>query len=156
MSNTMSNQIKVKKADIRAILEATFPEYRGRKFSVRLSVEYQMADYWDGGSRREVKAVTHIPSGYAKPYEPWSSTVGWVSTNHRIKAGIPWDITANAKIHILWDVLLVEHEIFMGGDMGITIWVHPCSAYLSKMFPGRQIKDGMIDCDAPVERVVWK
>ena len=48
---------------IKTILAATFPEYRGRKIRIKAATEYQMGDYWDGGSRRYVHAY-HLATGH--------------------------------------------------------------------------------------------
>jgi len=97
---------KVKKSQVKHILRITFPEYEGRKFQVEERKTYHMQDYWDGGSRRYIKAVRIVNSRLqvASPiYE----------------AQNPFRPQAHSEFEIPSDILLVEHCIFCGKDLGI-------------------------------------
>jgi hypothetical protein len=112
--------IKVSRADksIKQIIAATYPEYKGRKVKVRSATRYQMQDYWTEGSRNFAK-VYHLETG--------------LTGSPSAKAGIPWETAAHAEIEVPLGVLIVEHVIFCGKDMGITIHAHPDN--LAKFLP---------------------
>jgi len=99
-------RIKLSKANpqVKKILDKTYPDYTGRKISLRASEKYYMSDYWSGGSRSYVVAVNMITGEIAAP-------------THNAK--LPWCDEANAVYQIPENVMLVEHCIFCGKDIGI-------------------------------------
>lgn len=103
---------KVSKSDkaIRAILSVCYPGWTGRKVSVRVATQYQMADYWDGGSRSFVV-------GYELATGRKAETLG--------ASQIPMNRLAHAVVSIPAGVALVEHSIFCGRDAGVTVVVRP-------------------------------
>jgi hypothetical protein len=105
------SSFKVSKSDkqIKAILQATYPEWKGRKVRITTATEYQMSDYWSEGSRNYVQALA-IATGAAAA---------------NAVAGNPFKAGAHARIEIPSGVALVEHSIFCGKDGGITIYVRP-------------------------------
>lgn len=107
----MTTRTKLSKADkaIKPILAACYPDWKGRKLAVAAAETYQMADYWDGGSRSYVKAYD-LASG--KVVDPASMT-------HN-----PMNGSAHARVTIPDGVLLVEHSIFCGKDGGVTIYAN--------------------------------
>lgn len=112
----MLNTIKVKKSDplIRDIVAATFPKYNGRKFSIEATTKVSLGhNYWDGGTRH-FKAFVSLENMQAKS----------LHSNHpffeRTQLGAGYE-----RAELPQGVAMVEHTIFCGHDMGITIYVHP-------------------------------
>jgi hypothetical protein len=102
----------VRKSDkaIRAILGTCYPDWRGRKVFVRPAVQYQMSDYWDGGTRHYVVAYELVTGRRAEALGA---------------AQVPMNDLAHATVGVPRGVVLVEHAIFCGKDAGVTIVVHP-------------------------------
>lgn len=102
----------VRKGDkaIRTILTSCYPDWGGRKVFVRPAVQYQMADYWDGGTRHHVVAYD-LATGRA------AQAIG--------EAQIPMNDLSHATVGVPRGVALVEHTIYCGKDAGVTIVVHP-------------------------------
>lgn len=91
---------------VKRVLAATFPEYRGRKVKARAWLRPQvLSNYWDGGTRSFYKAV-RIEDGAIADF---GTDNPFVRSTHE-----PVDLPAG--------VLLVEHVIFCGKDLGIVIW----------------------------------
>ena len=106
------NPIKVKRSEVRDIIDATFPEYRGRK--IRVVFEDTMC-FWDtnwGGGTRNV-------------YKSLASDGRTASLN----VPAPWvNVIEGQSTFIPRDALVVEHSIFCGKDAGITIHAHTSHA----------------------------
>ena len=119
----MLDYIKLSLSDktIRKIVKATYPEWKGRKIKLHVIDHYSMANYWDGGSRDYAKAY-HLESGFVA--EP-----SYASTN-------PMRESAHLTINIPEGVVIVEHSIFMGKDVGITIHVNP--ANVTRLLPEKK------------------
>lgn len=105
----MYNEIKVKKADVRDIVEVTFPEYRGRTFRVVVTDSITFSDTnWGGGSRSYYKFVRRGGDVAA------------------LSVPAPWNNGFEGKrVEMKPDYLVVEHVIFCGKDCGIRIYAHP-------------------------------
>ena len=101
---------KVRRSDkpIKALLSACFPDWKGRKVSVRTASTYQMSDYWSEGSRNYVRAYSLADGSTA-------DVVGAAQT--------PMNAAAHARVEIPSGIAMVEHSIFCGKDSGITIYV---------------------------------
>ncbi len=112
---------KLKKADVKPILAATFPSYRGRTFRLKLATSYHLENYWSGGTKHYVRAVKFDEAGEILVSDPHHAT-----TN-------PFNIAAHKDIDIPEDVVLVEHCIFCGKDLGIRFIVNPNSNLIPKM-----------------------
>jgi hypothetical protein len=109
----MSEKIKVTKKEIKPILEASFPDYTGKKFTVEFAEKITFYDLnWDGGTKNEYCAVNfeseskHLPDNFA----PWNNPI------------------EGKTVIIPVDVLIVEHSYFCGHDMGIRIYANPVNA----------------------------
>lgn len=109
--------IKLTKAQVRRILSITFPEYKGRKFSLRFGSKYYPQNYWDGGSKTFFKCLTSTPEGV--------KTASWGFNPMRRDAHDEFDIPV--------DGMIVEHIYFCGHDLGINIIVNPQSPFVPKM-----------------------
>ncbi len=109
--------LKVRKGQVKDILAATFPDYRGRKFQIVFQESLRFYDTnWSGGSRNEYAFVA--ADGRTK----------------HLAVPAPWDNVAEGqRVELTPNVLVVRHSHFCGKDMGITIYAHPC--YLPKYLP---------------------
>ena len=106
----MSEAIKVSRSDVRDVVSATFPDYKGRTFRVDGSGRVTFHDVnWGGGSRNYYRSFRFADGmAFGLPESlPWSNPVE--GKNIDIPAG--------------WAV--VEYTIFCGHDCGITVHVRP-------------------------------
>jgi hypothetical protein len=100
---------------IAKIINATFPDYRGRKIKIRAWKGPRKLDsWWDGGSR-DYFALVSISTGQ----------VAQMESNHPF-------YEANKNLNGMFDLpplcLLVQHSIFAGKDIGITIFCRVADA----------------------------
>jgi hypothetical protein len=116
----MTNRIKVSKSDksLKKIVEACYPEWRGRKLHVEAATSYQLSNYWSEGSRDYVRA--------------FDLASGKIADTMRL-SGNPFTPEAHARVEIPEGVVFVEHSIFCGKDRGVTIYVNP--ANMPKFLP---------------------
>jgi hypothetical protein len=84
--------------------------YKGRKFNVIAATNYQLRNYWDGGSKATVFAVLREGLKVSTP---------------SVKTNDPANKQAHACFEIPPGVFLIEHIISCGKDIGITIVVRP-------------------------------
>lgn len=116
--------IKVARQDVAAIVAATFPSYKGRKFRIAAKDAVSLQDLnWSGGTRSQYRGCTldGKSSGAADGYN----------------ARAPWDNPAEgATIPIPVGFALVEHVIFCGKDLGLRIYVNP--ADMPKLLPNAE------------------
>ncbi len=114
-------RMKLTHKEVEPVLRITYPEYRGRKFSLERKEKYHLQNYWDGGSRNYVVAVMcregKLVSTSADYFNPIT------------------DSRAHGSFEIPRNVVLVEHCIFCGKDLGITLIFHPESELLPKFLP---------------------
>jgi hypothetical protein len=110
--------MKVTKKEVAPIVAACFPEYKGRKFSIAAARTYALTNYWDGGSRNYCVAYD-LATG--KRADALSSTAN------------PFRPEAHGVIEIPAGVVIVEHSISCGKDVGICIYVRPEN--LAKLLP---------------------
>ena len=113
----MNQTMKLNKSQVRDILNATFPEYRGRKFKVEFAeiITFHNTN-WGGGTKNTYVAVSS--DGRAK----------------RLGVQAPWINPVEGKtMELPFEVLVVMYTIFCGKDLGITIYAHP--AHLPKWLP---------------------
>ena len=110
----MNHQIKVKKSEVKDILKATFPNYKGRTFEVEFAPTITFWDTnWGGGSRNSYAAVASDGR-----------------TAH-LNVPAPWENPVEGKtVDVPENLLIVKHTIFCGKDLGITIYANP--AHLPK------------------------
>ncbi len=112
--------ITVRPADIRAIIDATYPDYKGphARVEVRATAEYH--DYqlnWSGGSIMYLKALRCEGAGGFEVIDLrtiWGSGQGY-------KGAIPADM------------MLVEHVISCGKDLGVRCIVSPGSQFMPRL-----------------------
>lgn len=109
MSNT---KIKID-AQVRQILTDCFPDYRGRKVSIHAqSAPLNLASYWDGGSRDffVLYSLTERCTLKVPPQSMFDRKVPGVE-----------------RVTLPDGIVCVEHSIFCGKDIGITIHVNPAN-----------------------------
>jgi len=108
----MEQSIKVKRSEVKEIIDATFPEYTGRKISVVFTDKVQMYDLnWSGGTRNQFAALStdgrmakpHVPAPWANPFE-------------------------GQTVSVPVDAVIVKRAYFCGHDSGITIYANPAQA----------------------------
>ena len=92
---------------VKEIAKRAFPGYSGRKFKIEpLNFPIEFSSYWDGGSRNYY-VLLRLDNYEILPIEnTWSNPFGRVN--------IP---------ELPYGIILVEHTIFCGKDLGITIFL---------------------------------
>lgn len=111
--------IAVKFSDVRLFARVAFPDYKGTRASVRIQPEavYTAADLsWEEGCRTEVRAVRQN----ADSLELEAVALGTVE-GQGYRGAIPRD------------VVLVEHSVACGHDLGLRFLVSPDSIYLPRL-----------------------
>lgn len=112
--------MKVTKKEIRPIVMATFPDYKGRKFTVHACSHMKLWDLnWSGGTRNVYIAVQRKGMATCRvvPQAPWMET----------REGVAFALPTNAVV--------VRHTHFCGKDLGITVYVHP--SMMPQLLPER-------------------
>jgi hypothetical protein len=104
--------MKINKAQAQPVLSKTFPDYKGRKFSVEFVNSVTFYDTnWSGGTRNK----------YA-----FLASSGETAT---FNAPAPWSNPVEGKtVELPENVIIAEHTIFCGKDLGITFYMHPANA----------------------------
>jgi len=94
---------------IKKIISSTFPYYRGKKVKLSSNIPKNLDSFWDGGSRN-----------YYAFYSLVDGKVLTVQSNH------PFFESDNPRVlkNLPFGLLLVEHTIYCGKDLGITIYVN--------------------------------
>jgi hypothetical protein len=107
----------VKKSVVQPLLNAAHIMYHGRKIKVKFTTTVTFYDTnWSGGTRNQYTGVKGDGSSltYQAP-APWVNPV----------EGKTFELTP--------DIIVIEHSVFCGKDLGLTIFVHP--SYLPKWLP---------------------
>jgi hypothetical protein len=122
--------IIVRPADIRAIIDATYPDYKGphARVEVRATAEYH--DYqlnWSGGSITYLKALR-----VAAPDEALKVLTN-LGAFQVIDLRTVWGSGQGYKGVIPADVMLVEHVISCGKDLGVRCIVSPDSQFMPRL-----------------------
>ena len=111
----------LEKQDIAELVKATYPDYTGCKFQIQTAAKYHLSNYWDGGTKNFAK--------FAKYENGWKVLDAPETTKN------PFNGIAHATMDIPKNGLVVEHSIFCGKDLGITVYLNPESEYLPKFLP---------------------
>lgn len=113
----MTPSIKVTRKQVAGIINATFPDYKGRKFSIEATRSVILHDLnWDGGTKNEYAFIR--ADGLTAELPEFS----------------PFNNPAEGKeISLPNDVIVVNHIFFCGHDCGIRIMVNP--DILQKVLP---------------------
>lgn len=107
--------MKVRKADVWAIVKQVIPEYAGRKFFLNVADRITFSDTnWCGGTRTYYSAVQLREGGRAKSFSAMPA---------------PWNNPLEGQTFaILPGVAVVTRSYFCGHDCGITVYVNPETA----------------------------
>lgn len=97
---------------IQGICNAAFPGYAGQKFKLRTAESVDIRSSWDGGSR-DYFVFVELSTLRATPQVPAQSAFDRPLAGHPEATVLPDGIAC------------VEHSIFCGKDMGLTIIVNP-------------------------------
>lgn len=109
----MATTIKARRSEVAALVAATFPEYKGRKFAVEAAATVTLHDLnWSGGSRNQYRTCT-VAGQKIGGADKWNAVAPWAN----IAEGKTLDIPQGAAV--------VKHAMFCGSDCGLTIYVHP-------------------------------
>lgn len=108
----MNNRIKLNKKQVLPLLNASFPDYTGRKFSVEFTENLTFWDTnWHGGTHREYIAIDiNGNSSKLDVPAPWNNPI------------------EGLKIVMPKNAIIACHLYFCGYDMGITFYSHPSNA----------------------------
>jgi hypothetical protein len=92
------------------LMKSAYPEYTGRKFRMEVcDHEFETHSYWDGGTRTTYTFVR--ADGKMMEVDSMSA---------------PWEqYKENRKAKLVPGLACVEHTIFCGHDVGLTIMFHP-------------------------------
>lgn len=105
----MNERISVKTSSktAKAIVQATFPDWKGRKMAVEFG-NFKMWDLnWSGGTRNRFAVVRMTANGMKAECVP---------------APAPWaNQYEGMEVEMRPDFIVVEHSYFCGKDAGITI-----------------------------------
>lgn len=101
------------KANIKHLLKATFPEYKGRKFYVNFCNQIGFHDLnWGGGTRVQYRACT----------------INGESIQSRVdlNAAAPWNNPMEGVICAIPEgVVIASHGYFCGKECGVSFHVNP-------------------------------
>lgn len=106
------HRINVPRSKVKALLAATFPDYKGRKIAVEFCTKLTFYNTnWDGGSRNYYHAVAAD------------------GRHSRLSVPAPWaNPVEGATVEMPTEALVIERSIFCGQDCGVTIYAHPTHA----------------------------
>lgn len=107
----------VEKQDVADLVKVAYPDYTGRKYQVQTATKYHLSNYWSEGSINFAKLAR---------YEN-----GWKVLDAPESTKDPFNKVAHATIDIPKNGLVVEHSIFCGKDLGITVYIHPESLFIT-------------------------
>lgn len=109
----MLDRIPVKRASVARVVDATFPQYKGRKIALEPARSVNLNDLnWSGGTRNQYRTCTL--DGLA------------VGGSDRYALMAPWANPAEGvTLSLPPGFLVVRHGMFQGRDVGLTIYVHP-------------------------------
>lgn len=101
--------------DIKLIARTAFPDYKGKMFQLKVATgPLNMRSYWDGGSR-DYWMLLNTATGVAQ----------------EMPAQHPFfdkQILGSDKVELVENVVAVQHCIFCGKDLGLTVYIHPSNA----------------------------
>jgi len=107
------NMIRVKRSEVEQIVNATFPEYRGRKIKIDASGSVTFTDLnWSGGTRSQYRACS-LAGDKSGNMDPYNNAAPWANP---AEGGI---------VSIPVGHCVVEHSICCGRDIGLIVHVHP-------------------------------
>lgn len=100
--------------DVKRIATAAYPNYTGRKFSIEVSNRpIDVCSSWEGGSK---DYFVFLRLDNLKTWEMPQQSM------------YDAKVEGADRVSLVAGMVCVEHSIFCGKDMGITIYVHPDNA----------------------------
>lgn len=109
----MNQQIPLTRSNsaVKALLAATFPNYRGRKVVAEVAESVTLYDTnWSGGTRNTYHFVQPNKAG-------------------RLIVPAPWVNSAEGEtVELSASLVVVKHTQFCGTDYGVTVYLHPSLA----------------------------
>ena len=109
---------------IRSLVSRAYPSYRGRKYRLRVSdAPINCASYWDGGSR-DYFCFANLATGE-------------VSSQVPAQSAFDKPISGAQDVRLPSGFVCIEHSIFCGKDIGITIHVLPENA--ARLLPPAEV-----------------
>lgn len=101
---------------IRELVAKAFPEYTGRKFRLEIGPHVTLWNTaWDGGSRSQYVAVDLVTGAVSRP-------------KAEVVRAFPKS-SRTPSVDIPVDKIVIEHTIFCGKDVGITIYVGSANVF---------------------------
>src|SRR5947209_2352229 len=109
----VTEPIVVTRKEVNQIVRGTFPSFKGRKIRVYTSETVTLSDLnWSGGTRSQYRAVT-LDGAAVGNVDRYNQVAPWANPVEGVTVPIPAG------------VVVVEHTIFCGKDMGLRIWTNP-------------------------------
>jgi hypothetical protein len=109
----MPQAIELKPADVKAIINATFPDYRRKKVWVYASETVTLHDLnWSGGTRMQYRGAT-LNGQFAGSADKHNHVAPWDNKAERARVPIP-------QGHVV-----VSYGTFCGKPSMLSIYVHP-------------------------------
>ena len=107
----MNTRVKVTKKQVAALVNASFPQYRGRTFFVEFteSVTFYNTN-WGGGSRNQYHGLSNHGQARLHVDAPWNNPI------------------EGKRVDLPQDVVIVCRSVFCGKEAGLTIYTHPTNA----------------------------
>lgn len=120
----MFDEIPVKREDVARLVNATFPDYRGRRFALRAVTTVTLHDLnWSGGTRNQYRSCTLAG--------------GAIGGSERYNQMAPWENPAEgAALPLPPGFAVVRAGQFQGRATGLVIHVHPSD--LAALLPDRR------------------
>ncbi len=120
----MFDEIPVRRADVARLVNATFPEYRGRRFVIEARETVTLHDLnWSGGTRNQYRTATL--DGQA------------VGQSDRYNRMAPWENPAEGcTLQIPSGFVVVCRRQFQGRERPLAIYAHPRD--LAALLPARK------------------
>lgn len=120
---TMTTEYKF--SEVQSIVRAAFPGAKSRRpVRIRTSQTYRVRDYWDGGSRTE-SVVISLETGRSVQL----SQLGFVQQT----MGNPFGLVMG-EFPMTEKLMVVEHVISCGKDLGYRLVFHPSKEDMSQAF----------------------
>lgn len=127
---------------VKEIVKVAYPEYKGRKFSLKVSETINIYSQWSGGSKDTFVFVRLIDGAIQGPI-PAPSFSPYHDDPRQI-----------IKLDGVLGLICVEHSYFCGKDMGITLHVHPQTLAQDSLTAGGMEPD-LSDDEKKCLRATW-
>ena len=124
---------------LRSIVNAVYPEYKGKKIKFIPTTKVHISDtYWGGGTRSTWRAV-NLSTKVSKPFPNIPPP----------QFGGPSSVL---EMTLFPGMAVVEHSIFCGEDMGLTFYIHPEDAPFLLPAPTKLSPEERIVCEYSIAR----